>query len=303
MEKDFNGLPETIKQHLKSITETSGLPDTPESLAMITDNWFEKKNMFEAQIKSLDMLETDTFAKDDRRGALMLTHSGSLISLGPLRNGSRWVEYSSDKLRSDVPDILVEDDAKIAADTGIDKILEFEKGPLKSTSLLLKIAVCRDDIGIEEQDMRIREATVFLTNGFIKINRSMSIHEGPGIAQFTMKSIVSHVAAKNGITQSRAKKIIDDFIYIIESGMLLNERVPLGRLGRLLLKLRPAQKARVGRNPRTGEEVTIKAKSERPVPKMTFSRYIKEKAANAKIEPTMDEDTISEEDDADEDES
>jgi nucleoid DNA-binding protein len=297
MEKDFNALPESIKQHLKSITESSGLPDTPESLAKITDNWFEKKSMFEAQINSLDMIETDSFTKDDKRGALMLTHSGSLISLGPLRNDTRWVEYSSIKLRSDVPDILIKDDAKIAADTGIDKILEFADGPLKSTSLLLKIAVCKEDVGIEDQDMRIREATVFLTNGFIKINRSISVHEGPGIAQFTTKSIVSHVAAKNGITQVRAKKIIDDYIYIIESGLLLNERVPLGRIGRLLLKLRPAQKARVGRNPKTGEEVTIKAKPEKPVPKMAFSKYIKEKSANARIEPTMAGDTIAEDDD------
>jgi nucleoid DNA-binding protein len=300
MEKDFNALPESIKQHLKSITETSGLPDTPESLAKITGNWFEKKSMFEAQVNSLDMIEISTFEKDDKRGALMLTHSGSLISIGPLRNDTRWVEYSSIKLRSDVPDILVKDDAKIAADTGVDKILEFSDGPLKSTSLLLKLAVCKDDVGIEDQDMRIREATVFLTNSFIKINRSISTHDGPGIAQFTMKSVVSHVAAKNGITQVRAKKIIDDYIYILESGMLLNEKVPLGRIGRLQLKLRPAQKARVGRNPKTGEEVTIKAKSEKPVPKMAFSRYIKEKAANAKIEPAMAEDTIAEDDDEDE---
>jgi nucleoid DNA-binding protein len=301
MDKDFNSLPESIKQHLKSITETSGLPDTPDSLAKITDNWFEKKSMFEAQIKSLDMIETDKFAKDDKRGALMLTHSGSLISLGPLRNDTRWVEYSSIKLRSDVPDILVKEDAKIASDTGTDNILQFADGPLKSTSMLLKIAVCKDDVGIEEQDMRIREATVFLTNGFIKINRSISVHDGPGIAQFTMKSIVGHVAAKNSITQVRAKKIIDDYIYIIESGLLLNERVPLGRIGRLILKLRPAQKARVGRNPKTGKEVTIKAKPERPVPKMAFSRYMKEKVANAKIEPAMAQDTIAEEDDSDED--
>ncbi|MFH0975584.1 MAG: HU family DNA-binding protein [Spirochaetota bacterium] len=283
MEKNFNELPEIIRQHLKSITESSGLPDTEESLQKITDTWFEKKEMFEEQIKSLNMTEIDSFAKDDKRAALMLTYSGSLISLGTLRGDTRWLEYSSIKLRSDVPDILINDDVKIAQDTGTDKTLEFEKGPIKSTSSLLKIAVCKDDVSLEDQDLRIREATIFLTNGFIKINRSISIQDGSNISQFTMKSIIGHVAGRNDITHTKAKRIIDDYLCMLESGMLLGERVPMGRLGRMRLKLRPAQKARVGRNPKTGEEITIKAKPEMPVPKMAFSKYFKERSANVKV--------------------
>lgn len=296
MEKNFDELPEIIKQHLKSITESSGLSD-PDALSKITNNWLEKKEMFEEQIKSLDMIEIDLFPKDDKRAALMLTYSGSLISLGMLRDNARWVEYSSIKLRSDVPNILIKEDARIAADTGIDKTLEFESGPLKSTSQLLKIAVCKDEVGMDEQDMRIREATIFLTNAFIKINRTISIETDLMAAQFTMKSIISHIAGKNGITNIKVKKIIDDFILILESGMLLGEKVPLGRLGRMRLRLRAAQKARIGRNPRTGEEVTIKAKPETLVPKMAFSRYLKKRSATAKIIPGFTGDETADDDD------
>ncbi len=287
MERNFNGLPEIIKQHLKSITESSGLPDTEDSLRRITNAWFDKNEMFDEQIRSLDMAEIHSFAKDDKRAALALTYSGSLVSLGILRGNARWVEYSSINLRSDVPDILVKDEAKIAVDTGADRAIEFEEGPLKSTSLLLKIAVCKDEVSLEEQDIRIREATIFLTNGFIKINRSITVEDGLNIAQFTVKSIAGQVAGKNQISAAKAKKILDDYLCIMESGLLLGEKVPVGRLGRMRLKLRPAQKARVGRNPKTGEEITIKAKPEMPVPKMAFSRYIKEKSANVKIDRTM----------------
>ena len=300
MEKNFNELPEIIKQHLKSITESSGLQDNEESLKIITDAWFEKNEMFDEQIKSLGMIETDSFAKDDKRAALALTYSGSLVSLGTLRGDSRWVEYSSIKLRSDVPDIVIKEDAKLVQDTGVNKAIEFEAGPLKSTSLLLKIAVCKDDVPLEEQDIRIREATIFLTNGFIKINRSITVEEGVNIAQFTIKSIASQVAGINQISAAKAKKILDDYICIMESGLLLGEKVPVGKLGRMRLKLRPAQKARVGRNPKTGEEITIKAKPEMPVPKMAFSRYIKDKALNIKIDQTMVADAAPDEHDEEE---
>jgi nucleoid DNA-binding protein len=291
MERDFNSLPESIKDHLKSITKTSGLPDNQESLLKIFDNWYEKKTMFEDQIKALDMMETDSFIKDDKKAALMLTYSGSLISLGTLHNGSRWVEYSSIKLRSDVPDIVIDENAVIAGDAGVDRMLEFKEGRIKSTSQLFKIAVCRDDVSLDEQDKRIREATIFLTNGFMKINRTLSIQTDADIG-FTMKSIINYLAKRNGIKINQMKRIIDDYISIIESGMLLGDKVPFGKIGRLYLKLKPAQKARVGRNPSTGEEVTIKAKPETPVPKISFSRYMKERAAMAIISPEKDEEDL-----------
>ncbi|MBN2039951.1 MAG: HU family DNA-binding protein [Spirochaetes bacterium] len=299
MDNRFDQLPDSIKEHLKAITESSGLPDNEESLKMISDNWFEKKELFEDQVKALDMIEFDSFSKDEKKAALMLTYSGSLISLGSIKNGSRWVEYSSIKLRNDVPDILIEEKASLSKDTGVDQALEFEEGPIKNTSALLKIVVCSDDVSLDEQDNRIREATIFLTNGFIKINRTLSIHRDSDMG-FTTKAIINHVAKRNNLTLNQAKRIIDDYTCILESGVLLGEKVPVGRLGRMYLKLKPAQKARVGRNPATGEEITIKAKPEMLVPKINFSKYLKEKASIARIDPEMSEDISEEGSDSDE---
>lgn len=285
----IDSLPEKIKSHLSSVTKSSGLPDNEESFTKIAQNWIEKEKMFQEQIQTLGMIEVDNLSKDDPKGALMLSYSGSLISIAPLVTKTRWAEYASIKLRSDVPDLLVIDETLLANDAKIDQGLELTDSPIKATSALYKIAVCKDDVSLEEQEKRIREATIFLTNGFMKLNRTLMIdQEVPD--RFTMKSIVNYIAKKNNLTNKKSKQIIEDYLYMIESGMLLNERVSLGRVGKMFLKVRPAQKARVIKNPATGEDMTVNAKPEMYVPKISFSKAIKEKAENVKITGDDDQD-------------
>ena len=45
---------------------------------------------------------------------------------------------------------------------------------------------------------------------------------------------------------------------MLESGLLLGLRVPLGKMGRLKLRTRAARKARLGINPATGEKITLR---------------------------------------------
>jgi len=295
--ENINELPEIIKKHLDSVTKSSGLPYNEESINLITTNWLEKKKMFEEQIKSLDMIEIETLAKDDTRGALLLTYSGSLISVTTLQNKVRHVEYSSIKLRADVPDIVIMDGINFKEDVNVDKGASFTEGKIKNTSNLLKIAVCKEGIDLEEQDKRIREATIFLTNGFVKLNRSISINDEDLLDQFTMKSMIKYVANKNGITQKLAKQIIEDFLYMFECGMLLGERVSLGRIGNMFLKKRAAQKAKIGVNPSTGEKITIPAKPEMYVPKANFSKALKEKASLVKLDIDFEDEADDDQDD------
>jgi nucleoid DNA-binding protein len=280
MEDHILKLPENIQRHLRSVTESSGLPNTDESYALIAENWLEKKKMFEAQIKTLDMIEVDTMSRDDKKPALLLTYSGSLISLGALKSGKRAVEYASIKLRSDVPDLVIMPEVGLSNDVKIDECLEFADGPIKSTSSLLKIACCKDKVKIDEQEMRIREASIFLTNGFTKVNRRITIDRDKAPDQFNIKAITAYIAGKNGLTQKLAKQIIDDYHFILEAGLLLGEKVPVGRMGKLSLKKRPARKARVIASPKTGEQITIAAKPEMFVPRMQFSKVLKEKASS-----------------------
>jgi nucleoid DNA-binding protein len=269
---------------LQKITRSSGLPDTEESFRQMAVVWLEKKRMFEAQIRALDMMEVGSFAKDDPRGALLLSYSGSLISLGTLTGGGRRAEYASISLRADVPDLVITEGSALAEDVRLEGEATFTSGKVRSTSSLLKIAVCPAEVSPEEQDKRIREATIFLTNGFVKINRTVLSTGADLPDQFTSQAIVAYLARKNGLTQKQARQITTDYLTMIESGMLLGERVPLGKIGRLFLKKRGSRKARVVVNPATGKEITVAARPEEAVPKISFSRALKERARRVELD-------------------
>jgi nucleoid DNA-binding protein len=283
MSDEIRGLSATVRSHLKKITRSSGLPDTEESFQKMASVWLEKKRLFEEQIRALDMVEIESFASDDPRGALLLSYSGSLISLGTLSGGGRRVEYASISLRADVPDLVVMDSSGLAGDIRIDSEAQFSSGQVRSTSSLLKIVVCPAEVSPEEQEKRIREATIFLTNGFVKINRTV-LSPGPSLPdQFNSKAIGAYLAKKNGLTQKQARQVMTDYLTMIESGVLLGERVPLGKIGRLYLKKRPPRKARVVVNPATGKKMTIQARPEEAVPKISFSRSLKSRACQVEL--------------------
>ena len=268
-----------IKAHLQGLIRSSGLPETEESLDEMARVWFEKKDMFEAQIKALDMRELDRFSADDPRGALLLTWSGSLLSMGPTggdRAGRR-TEYASIELRTDVPHLAMSEQGELASDLNLGEAAKLRAGPVASTSALLKIAACDPSVPPEEQEKRIREATIFLTNGFVRINRTVTRPGRDFPEQLTIKSIVTYLARKNELSQKRTRQLIDDYHMMLESGLLLGLRVPLGKMGRLSLRKRPARKARVGINPATGEKITLKARPEEQAPRMAFSRLLKDR--------------------------
>jgi nucleoid DNA-binding protein len=283
MSDEIRELSATVRSHLKKITRSSGLPDTEESFQQMASVWLEKRKLFEEQVRALDMEEIEFFAGDDPRGALLLSYSGSLISLGTLSGGGRRVEYASISLRADVPHLAVMERSGLAGDIRVDSEAQFSSGQVRSTSSLLKIAVCPAEVGPEEQEKRIREATIFLTNGFVKINRTV-LSGGEDLPdQFTSQAIVAYLARKNGLTQKQARQITTDYLTMIESGMLLGERVPLGKIGRLFLKKRGPRKARVLVNPATGREMTVPARPEEAVPRISFSRSLKDKARRVEL--------------------
>ncbi len=284
MSAQFDALPEKIQEHLRTLTANSGLPQGEESLARITENWITKERLFQEQVEALDMSREERLEQEDPRGALILTYSGSLITLGPDRNGGRSLEYASIKLRKDVPSILREEGITLAEPLVPDKPALFKGSSIEKTSSLLTVASFDPSLEAAEQLERLRQATIFLTNGFVKANQSVSLEHPGEIDHFTMKSMVQYVAARNQVTQKLARAVIDDYLATVESGALLGERVSVGRLGKLQLGVRGAQKARVGRNPATGEEITIPAKPAQPVPKFSFSSSVKDRASRTPVE-------------------
>jgi nucleoid DNA-binding protein len=281
MPDDAASLSPAIRAHLAVLVRNAGLDDTEESRARMADAWLRKKSMFEGQVKALDMKQLAELSADDPRGALLLTWSGSLVSVGPLETAGRRVEYASIELRTDVPGLAVTDSARLDGSLRVDAEAVFSGGPVRSTSAVLLIAACDPSVPAEEQAKRIREATIFLTNGFVKINRTVALPGGGFPELFTMRTIVGYLAEKNGVSRKLARQILEDYAAILESGLLLGHRVPLGKMGRFFLRMRPARKARVGLNPASGARITIPARPPQAVPRFSFSRLLKDRAREA----------------------
>ena len=101
--------------------------------------------------------------------------------------------------------------------------------------------------------------------------------------KFTAQTIINYVSEKHEIPKAKAKEMIEDLFDVINAGVMKGERVPMGKFGKVYVKVRPATKARMGRNPITGEEMKIAAKKATKGPKFTFSKAYKEAALAAKI--------------------
>jgi DNA-binding protein HU-beta len=76
----------------------------------------------------------------------------------------------------------------------------------------------------------------------------------------TQTQLVSAVADRAEMSKSDAKRALAALDEIILGELGNAQKVRIGSLVQLTVRVKPAQKARKGRNPATGEEITIKAK-------------------------------------------
>lgn len=74
----------------------------------------------------------------------------------------------------------------------------------------------------------------------------------------TKSQLSAHLAEKAGITKKTAAEIIDELAAVAHSEARKNKQFTLPGIGKLVLNDR---KARKGRNPATGQEIDIPAKT------------------------------------------
>jgi len=162
-----------IRQHIRQLVKTAGLPDTEDSLEILERGWQEKLEAFERQVEEKDMELSEEFDAEDDRGALLMTYSGSLISLGPKGDEGRSVEYRSIGIRKDVPETAEAGNTDISNDIEIDESVMFTNGPIKKSSPIFKIAVIVEEMNEEDQEELLAEVTQMLTDDFIEVNKTI----------------------------------------------------------------------------------------------------------------------------------
>jgi len=101
--------------------------------------------------------------------------------------------------------------------------------------------------------------------------------------KFTLNAMVDSVAAAVELPKKKVKEVVEAYLELVKTGVLKGARVPVGAIGKVFIRIRPATKKRTGRNPLTGETITIPAKPATKVPKVSFAKAFKEEAKKAKL--------------------
>ena len=139
----FDQVPATIQDHIKAIAKDVKAAEGEDAIEKVAQAWLDKKSVFENKIAEMDMEEVDFLGKDDEQGALVLTYSGSLVNIGPVIEDQRHCTYA------------------------------FETGPVKSTSNIFKIAVCKGDLSAEEQEENFTRAATIIEEEFVEVNKTI----------------------------------------------------------------------------------------------------------------------------------
>lgn len=76
----------------------------------------------------------------------------------------------------------------------------------------------------------------------------------------TQTQLVNAVAERADLSKAEAKRVLSALDEVVLEELGNAQKVRIGGLVQLTVRLKPASKARKGRNPATGEEITISAK-------------------------------------------
>jgi len=77
----------------------------------------------------------------------------------------------------------------------------------------------------------------------------------PGKA-VTASALLQAIADHNGMKKAEAKMFVEGYVDVVKAYVMKGAKVKIGDIGMVMIR---ARKARMGRNPQTGEPVKIKA--------------------------------------------
>jgi hypothetical protein len=170
MGNNLNRLPERVREHVRQLVEPAGLAGVEGAEEQLAEGWLEKHKAFDQNTAARGMAPAADFSADEVGGALVMTYSGSIVSIGPMVDGQREVAYASVGARRDVPRMTSRQDSRLAADIAVDRIIEFDPGPVVKTSPVFAITVFRKALPPAKEQAALAEVTQVLTERFVVID-------------------------------------------------------------------------------------------------------------------------------------
>jgi nucleoid DNA-binding protein len=92
----------------------------------------------------------------------------------------------------------------------------------------------------------------------------------------TKAEIISQVADKTDLTKKDVTAVFDELNVIIKRSLRTSSEFSMPGLMKIKVVKKPATKARLGKNPFTGQEIMIKAKPARKAVKVTALKGLKD---------------------------
>lgn len=172
MSSFFEKLPPHARTRVSRMAREFG-PTETEGRERLAAAWLEKMATFEAKMHTFGMVEVSSFPTDEPRGALIMTYSGSILLLGPPKNGSREATYTSVGNRIGIPPVAEHDAALLAETIRVNSPVSFTTGPVTQTSEVYKIAICKTAINVETQQVKLAAAAKELTDDFSSVNHTL----------------------------------------------------------------------------------------------------------------------------------
>jgi hypothetical protein len=173
MNKYFDKLPEKVKRHIKEISKLVIIPKNEKKAEEIAKLWCEKERFFYNYLDKYQLVSVDFLEEDDKRGAIVFTYSGSILKIGPLRGKHRTVEYNSFKLRKDVSDKVVIQNASLAYDIIKDEPIDFKDTKIKTTSPVFLIGTSQKETSQEEEEKTLDRINLLLIDNFAQLHKEL----------------------------------------------------------------------------------------------------------------------------------
>ncbi len=173
MGESFAKVSEEVQNHLKQLSGSVVLPEGEDALELLASGWLEKEASFMSQVEEENLEEVETFSPDEAKGGLIMTYSGSLLTLGPLGEEGRNVEYVSIGLRTDVPESTRSEGSAIDGEITVGEPVQFKDGPILKSSPVYKIAVVQEELPLEAEEELLSNVTQVLADEFAEVNKTL----------------------------------------------------------------------------------------------------------------------------------
>ena len=242
----FKGMPSAVVNHLNDLITDTGISDNPKMVNRFLESWLTKRAQFQRIIEKVNYSKENVFFRsNDKNSCIVMTISGSLVTIGPMINGVRAAAYTSIGLRTDVPMVTINEKSELEKDIELYKNVFFKVGPVKATSLVMVIAVIGSGEDITNQISELKSINDFLLKRFIginidflseKYNENDLIHRNDLFEKWKMLEWFKFEGVDEYISVARAKLVWLE-LFLKFHKHLVDKEISSGRRDKLFLEL------------------------------------------------------------------